>query len=176
MASQTKENSPFEKLLQKYSKIPVKTDIYSLKAVKITLNDVLTECMSCLGFKTKFLYVDLQNFIGILSLILSGFTVYYSVYYKFQEVQKYIANCVFAYFFLSGISYILAYFYSKKLLFEDLEIKTEIKDRSSYIAVFHLKNKKVVKYYKEINDLFDERGILNHVQFFNDISKLDIKN
>jgi thermostable 8-oxoguanine DNA glycosylase len=67
----TNFNQGLEKLSIKYDNQPIYTDVYSLEKAKITLDDLLVECITGLGYKESTFFVDFQNGIGIISTILA---------------------------------------------------------------------------------------------------------
>lgn len=162
-----------ERLQEKYKRSPIVADIYSLDQLKITLDDLLVECVSALGFKERNMYMDIQNSIGIVSTIMAVAVTWMSECYRFQDIKLYMVWLVLGYFGINGLSCLYSHLNGGKIRFDGLEIVTRIDKTPIYVVLIYKRSKPVpAKYRKSVLDLFDESGKLDHVLFISDIKTL----
>lgn len=162
-----------EELKLKYDKKPIIGDIYTLSNLKIMLDDILNEYLLRSSHKRNYLYSDIKNIIGIISILLSSICCYLSMLYKYEIVKKYIALSVIIYFVINTISILIGYLEDGKFYYNDLYIKTRVDDVPTYIILVYSRGKVIpVKYNKSIFDLFDETGRMDHHMLLNDLENL----
>jgi len=162
-----------QKIREKHNKDPIVSDLYSLDQLKISLDDLLVECVTKIGYKENFAAVDFFNLIGILSTILAGIVLYLSLNFKWGTIKAYIAYCVIVYFIINAVSTIITYFQGGKIKFDGLEIITRIDKTPVYVVLIYKKGKIVpIKYSKSVFDLFYEDGTLDHNLFIDNIESL----
>lgn len=161
-------SSIIEKIRMKYNKTPIKADIYNPVQLKLTLDDLVVELVSSMGYKPNNFYVDAQNIIGIISTIITAIVAYLSVYYKFDEISKYLTVLIPAYFLLSGISYLNYFAFGGLLRFNDLSLRSKL-SKSVIYEVLVVKKDTSNKYFKSILDLYHDTGILDHNLFIDGI-------
>lgn len=160
-------------LKTKYSKSPIKADLYSLDQLKIALDDLLIEYCSSIGHKEIHLLTDIQNIVGVVSIILCLCVLGQSYYFKFDTIRSYMALCLLAYFALNILAFILTFFMGGKISFEKLNVKTSIDSAHQYQVTLNYKSEKSpVTYKKSIFELFDNSSKLDHEIFLNDVADL----
>ena len=162
-----------EKLQSQYDKSPVKVDLYTIQNLKIALDDLLTKYCSSLGHKENHLVADIQNSVGIVSIILTLVVLAFSYLYKFHEIKHYMALCLYVYFTINILCCIFVFFRGGKITFEKIEILTSIDKNQTYNLEVISKDKKTTKKYnKSVFDLFFESGKLDHQLFLKDMNDL----
>lgn len=162
-----------EKLTRKYTKAPIKTDIYSLEKVKVTIDDFFIEYCKERGFREKYHLTDFQNVVGIISTIQAGIALFLSMYCQFENVKSLLAAVVYSYFAINIFSLVVSYFAGGKITFYEFEARTRIDKTPVYVALLYWKGRVVpVKHHKAVFDLFDDEGIFNHTEFLKDLEIL----
>ena len=168
-----KSDESIRELTKKYTKTPIRVDLYSLEKLKIALDDLFVEYCKAKGYHEKPYLVDFQNAIGVVSTILAGVVALLSVYFRWEAICTPVVICVAIYYAINTASYALTYVYGGKIVFREFEAVTRIEKTPVYVSLIFWKGKMApVKYYKSALDLFDETGKLDHVQFLNDMEKL----
>lgn len=167
------KDSVVNKLTKKYIKTPLTTDIYTLEQIKITLDDFLVEYCRERGFREKYHLTDFQNIIGIISTIQAVIVVFLSLYCKFEDAKRMLFICIVSYFAINIFCFIISYFFGGKVTFYEFDVITRIDKTPVYVALLYWKDRVVpVKYYKNVLELFDESGTLEHVEFLKDLEEL----
>ncbi|ELA42584.1 uncharacterized protein VICG_00336 [Vittaforma corneae ATCC 50505] len=162
-----------DKITKKYIKTPITADIYTLEQIKITLDDFLVEYCRERGFQEKYHLTDFQNVIGIISTIQASIVVVLSLFCKFEDVRRMLFMCIISYFAVNIFCYIVSYFFGGKLSFYEFSVITRIDRMPVYVVLLYWKDRMVpVKYYKNVSELFDETGVLDHIEFLKDLEEL----
>lgn len=162
-----------EELVRKYSKRPIKGDIYTLTNLKALLDDLLNEYLSGEGFRRKYFYTDVKNGIGLLSAVLALVVTGLSVYCEFQRVKPYIGLCIGAYFLLYVLNYLVSYREGGRFYYDGFEIVTRADAVPVYVLLVYRRDRPVPqKYTRSVLDLFDAEGRLDHEYFLGDIKPL----
>lgn len=162
-----------EKITLKYNKKPIVGDLYTLANLKILLDDLLNEYLTSRGRRRSYVYVDIKNAIGIVSMGLAAAVVFLSVYCRFQDVKFAMSCCLALYFVLYAISLVAAYLEGNKFYYDSFNIVTRADDVPVYVVLVYVHGQPVpLKYTKSILDLFDERGHMDHELFLRDLEDL----
>ena len=165
-----------DSLIEKYKKNPIHGDIYSINNLKVLLDDLMNEYLIKIGYKRKYLLLDIMNAIGILSILLASACCFMSMNYKYSQVCKLVTYCVILYFFINGISFLIQYFQDNKMAYGKMNIKTRIDDTSTYIILLYKKDGMApLKYHKSVFDLYYDSGRLDHQLFLKDLEKFFLK-
>lgn len=169
----TQRENAASKLTMKYTKSPIKTDIYSLEKIKLTLDDLLVEYSKERGFREKYELVDISNAIGIVSIVLALAVFFLGMAYRFDEVKWIIAILVYSYFVINGIGMAISYFLGGRISFDKFEMRTRIDKTPVYVVLLYWRGRITpIKYNKDIFELFNEKGELDHSTFLKDLEYL----
>lgn len=168
------------RLMKAYSEKPVKGDIFRLRSLKVTLDDILKQYLtSVLGLKQHYLMSDIKISIGIISIVSAGILVYMSMNIDFIVYKPY-AIIILVLYFTSNLlleAYLLFFpeptFKGKKGEVS-LVVRSEVKSpHPIYILkVCSGKSKIPKKYTKSLYDLFYSDGILLHEKYLSDLEEL----
>lgn len=162
-----------EQILVKYNKTPIKTDLYTLSNLKTTLDNLLSEFCNKQGYKQNYFVTDIQNLVGIASIILTVAVLAFSYFFKFAEIKYYMSICLYIYFFINIFCAVFVYFKGGKLVFDKIDIETSIDSTKTYNVKVYSKDKKMLKKYnKSIFDLFFDTGALDHELYLKDMADL----
>lgn len=162
-----------ESLKTKYNKNPRTADIYSLSQLKIALDDVLVEYAQTLGHKESHTMTDIQNTVGIISIGLTLAVISMSYFCKSDEVRPAMAICIYIYFALNIICFLISSLRGGKIVFEKFEIATAADQTPAYKVLINSKGKSVSKKYNKcVFDLFDDTGKMDHNLFLKDMEDL----
>lgn len=174
---------PMNNLLKIYAKAPVKSEINQLRALKITLDDVLKRYLTnVLKWKQHHVVTDVRIFVGLISIISAAITLYFSLYVDFVVYKPYVAVLLAVYFVLNIALEVFLFFFPEPVFKGEkdgafLVVKSEIKEPYPiYTLILHRDGEKVpTKYTKSVYDLFYSNGILIHDEYLRDIEALFAK-
>jgi hypothetical protein len=162
-----------DSLKTKYTKNPITADIYTVKQLKIALDDVLVEYCQALGYKENHLATDFKNVVGIISALLASFVLALGYLRPFQEIKMAIAISVSIFFAINFLVFIFCFIRGDKTTFENFDVSTKIDQTKTYNVVVYPKDGKTTKKYnKSVFDLFYEDCRLDHVMYLNDLENL----
>ncbi|KAM0673743.1 Signal peptidase complex subunit 2 [Gurleya vavrai] len=169
-----------DKIIKKYNRTPIKTDISTLKPIKITIDDVLSQLLRVEhNYKQSHLITDFRIIVGLISTGLAAFLTYLSVYQEFK-IYKETAICILvSYFFLNGVLEIVMRYLNKGCIFQGTNDKGTIKVYSNikapdtnYILMVYRNGKDIPeKFNKNVCDLFNEEGLFLHEIFINEVNE-----
>lgn len=164
-------------LMKTYSKKPVKSDIFRLISLKITLDDVLKQYLtSVLGLKPSHLISDVKICVGIMSIISAGILVYMSLNIEFIIYKPY-AIFLLVIYFISNILLEMYLFFFPEPTFRgskgelSLVVKSEVKSPYPFyiLSVCLCKNSIPKKYTMSLYELFYSNGLLKHEHYLNEL-------
>ncbi|KAF9764427.1 Signal peptidase complex subunit 2 [Nosema granulosis] len=164
-----------EKLIEKYSKKPIKAEVYSLSNLKITLDDLLLEYLTKVkNYKQKTFLVDLKILMGVISTIVACAIAYLSVNYEFQEYKNMLILGLSVYFGVNTIVWVVEKTQKATFKFEDISVFTDIQAPSPIYTIMVYEGDKLIpeKYTKSVFDLYTEEGRMLHEKVLNDFKKL----
>lgn len=174
---------PMNSLLKIYAKAPVKSEIHHLRALKITLDDVLKRYLTkALGWKQLHIVTDIRIFVGLVSIVSAAITLYLSLYVDFVAYKPYVVVLLALYFALNIALEVFLFFFPEPVFKGEkdgalLVVKSEIKEPYPiYTLILHRDGEKVpTKYTKSVYDLFYSNGVLIHDEYLQDIEALFAK-
>lgn len=167
-----------EKLFRKYKRTPVNSNINCLKSLKTTLDDVLSLYLRTeQEYKQNHFIVDLRIAIGVISTLAAAYLTYLSVYVDFKDYKNKAIALLGIYFALNGLLELVMKCTQKGKVFYGknergtISVYTSVKTPDTNYVVLVYKDKSVIptKYNRNICELFDEEGVLQHEVFLNDI-------
>lgn len=167
-----------DKLLRKYERTPIKSEIASLSPIKVTLDDVLiTYLRTEMQYKQDFMVTDARIVIGLVSTGLAILLTYLSLNKEFKEYKIMACYILAAYFLINGIAEILIRIVNKGSVFKGrnengfINVVTNIGAPDTNYVVMVYKDDKVIpeKYNNNVCDLFDEDGMLLHEIYLKEI-------
>ncbi|EEQ81647.1 hypothetical protein NCER_101840 [Vairimorpha ceranae BRL01] len=182
-----------DKLKLKYSKKPVKGDIYNLRHLKVLIDEILVDFLvKDLNYKLNNTYTDFQISVGLLSTVLAALLTYFSMNFEFKDYKVFMIWCLCIYSVLNGIVYIFdtlrgtTYYFTKVIknnVQEDkndketekvvsIRVCTEILPPNPIYTLLVYKDNKLIpeKWSKSVFELFKEDGTLNASQFLDDVT------
>eukprot|EP00866_Antonospora_locustae_P000768 jgi/Antlo1/768/598 len=171
---------PMNSLLKAYTKSPVKSEVLHLRALKITLDDVLKRYLTkVLGWKQHHFVTDIRIFVGLVSIITAAITLCLSLYIDFVVYKPYVAVLLSLYFSLNIALEIVLFLFPEPVFKGEkdgslLVVRSEIKEPHPMytIMLFRDGGKVPTKYTKSVYDLFYSDGVLIHEEYLRDIETL----
>lgn len=164
-----------EKIKQKYSKRPIKGEIYNLANLKILLDDLLLEYLTKVKkYKQKTFLVDLKIFVGIISTVVACVIAYLSVYKEFSEYRNMLIIGLSIYFTINMMVWVVEKMQKATFKFENISVETNVNPPSPVYTVMVYEKEKLIpeKYTKSVFDLFTEEGRLLHEEVLSDFERL----
>lgn len=177
------KNPPMNSLLKTYSKSPVKSEIFHLRALKITLDDVLKRYLTkVLGWRQHHVVTDIRIFVGLLSIASAAITLYLSLYVDFVAYKPYVVVLLSVYFVLNIALEVFLFFFPEPVFKGEkngtlLVVKSEVNEPHPIytLMIFRGGEKVPAKYTKSVYDLFYSNGVLIHDEYLRDIEALFAK-
>lgn len=164
-----------DNLRKKYSKQPIKGDIYNLQNLKVLLDDLMQEYFTKgLSLSQCNLGTDIKIVIGLISTVIAVSVTYLSVYTDFNDHKFYLMLLCSAYFVLNAVGEMYAKLRGNVFKFNNAKVYTSINAPNPIytILVYSDKNPIPKKYSKSVCDLFDEDGRLQHTNFLDDLDNV----
>ncbi|KAM0676626.1 hypothetical protein BDAP_002836 [Binucleata daphniae] len=167
-----------DKLIKKYDRTPIKTNLSTLQTIKISIDDSLLQYLRVHHkYKQNNLLTDLKIFIGLCSTIVAVIITYYSMTQDFVDYKALAAYLLIFYFTINGFLEFVVRFVNKGCIFRGTNEAGSIRiysklpqPNTNYILIAFLNNKTIpIKWNKNVCDLFDEEGTFLHKQFYSEI-------
>lgn len=167
-----------EKLIKKYDRTPIKTDLSTLQSIKICIDDTLLQYLRVHHqYKQNNLLTDFKIVIGVISTVIAGFVTYLSVSKEFVDYKSLVTYLLLLYFGLNGFLEVINRFVNKGCIFHgknesgNIKIYTKIpQPDTSYIMIAFRNDKTIpIKWTKNVCDLFNEEGLFLHKKFYDEI-------
>lgn len=169
-----------EKLLKKYDRSPLKSNIHCLQALKISLDDLLVNFLKNMcNIKQNNNFVDLRILVGCISILSAIYVTYCSVYSEFKDYKNTSCTILFIYFVINSFVMLMQKFYGNECIFQACDNSVKVYTSMSppdtnYIVMVYRNGIIPEKYNKNVCDLFDENGNCQHKVFFDDLKKFFI--
>lgn len=164
-----------EKLKSKYSKNPLKTDIYNLNELKLVLDDVVQEFITDVRHsKQSKTSTDVKIVVGLISTVIASVVGYISVRFDFEAYKMVLTILIALYFTINFLVEVYLWCTGSSFVFSDKVVSTKINfPDPTYVMLVYNKNKLIPnKYTKSVFDLFDSDGRLMHEEFIDDLEKV----
>ncbi|WUR05095.1 putative signal peptidase complex subunit 2 [Vairimorpha necatrix] len=171
-----------DKLKIKYSRRPLKGDIYNLRNLKLVTDEILLDFMqSVLKCKLNNLYTDFTLAVGITSTILAAFLAYFSTHYEFEEYKTYLIFSLIFYCGFNSVVYICDLLRTTTFKFTlvkenekvEMRVCTDISPPNPVYTILVYKNDKLIpeKWSKSVFDLFNKDGVLQADEFLDQVNE-----
>jgi hypothetical protein len=180
LPKQTKMLSPgMEKLKLKYSKNPIRGDIYNLSQLKILLDDLVKEYLTSVkSCEQSMLLTDARIAVGLISTGIAAAIVYLSLKTEFEQHKNALILLISIYFVLNFFIEVYTRYIGSSFVFTDRTVVTSATPPEAVYTVLVYNKDRLIpeKYNKSVFDLFDESGRLIHEEFLSDLEELFDKN
>lgn len=170
-----------DKIITRYNKKPIQSNIYVLQGLKLSLNDLLVEYLKHeRGFKQKQLFTDMRIVVGLFSVACAIITCYISMYKDFSDYKNELVVLLGIYFSLNFLLEIWTMLFFRNVIFEgtnkDGSVRIDGFNRAvdtNYKLIIY-RNGKVVPgtFSKSVYELYDESGVLDHETFLKEIAPI----
>ncbi|KAM0687708.1 hypothetical protein COBT_001049 [Conglomerata obtusa] len=169
-----------DKLIKKCDRTPVKSDLATLKPIKITVDDILTQLLRTEhNYKQNHLITDFRILIGLISTGLAAILTYLSLYQDFKTYKQTATIILIAYFGLNGVMEVLLRFINRGCIFHGknekgtIKIFTHVKAPDSNYVVMVYRNGKSIpeKWDKNVCEMFNEEGVMMHKMVITELDK-----
>lgn len=168
-----------EDLKKKYTKTPLKGDIYNPFQLKIILDDLLKEYITKVKkSKQSMLLTDVRIMVGLMSTVIAGVIAYLSMKTEFVDHKWILIVLIAIYLVANAILDLYSRYFGTSIVYDNMTVSTTFSPPDpTYVVIVYSKDKLIPdKYIKSIFDLFDSNGKLFHEEFLNDLNKLFKKN
>ncbi|KAL0265693.1 UNVERIFIED_CONTAM: hypothetical protein PYX00_011407 [Menopon gallinae] len=145
-------------LLKTYAKTPVKSEIFQLRALKITLDDVLKRYLTTvLGWKQCHTISDIRIFVGLVSIVSAAITLYLSLNVDFSVYKPFVVVLLSVYFALNVLLEIFLFIFPEPVFKGEkngsvIVVKSDVKEPHPIytLAIFRNGESVPVKYAKSV--------------------------
>ncbi|TBU06214.1 putative Spc25 microsomal signal peptidase [Hamiltosporidium magnivora] len=174
-----------EQLKKKFSRNPIKAEIYKLSDIKVALDDLLYQFLKYeMKYKQCNFVSNLRIFIGMISVIITVIIAYLSVNQDFKDYKQLCVAGVTTYFLINFLGdFIIRITGCSKYIFmggskeENFKISsfTDVENATYNLLIYKDAIEVPRKYVKKVNQLFYKDGAMIHEIFLEDLKNLFVE-